>query len=122
MTTYYSKSEITAALKLMVANHLKKCIAGEEISNDFIDLIKYNYSAKYVSFNKKKLTIEIGVEDINSNGSYYPVINPYSFPLKEKENPWLDKSFKFKINDFAFYGSLLNRVKFNHDNTEIIVI
>jgi hypothetical protein len=122
MTTYYSKSEIETAMRSIVVDYVKKCIDCDEISDDFVDLIKYNFLAKYVSLNRKTHSIEIGVEDINTKGSHYPVINIFSFPLQEKENLWLDRSFKSKNNDLVFYGSLINRRKYNHKNTEVIVM
>jgi hypothetical protein len=122
MTTYYSKSEIETAMRSMVVDDVKKCIDCDEISADFIDLIKYNFLAKYVSLNRKTHSIEIGVEDKNTNGSHYPVINIFSFPLQEKENLWLDSSFKFENNDLVFYGGLINRKKYNHKNSEVIVM
>jgi len=121
MTTYYNKFEIEAAMKVIVEDYLKDCIETEELSEDFIDLIKYNFLAKYVSFNKEEKAIEIGVEDLNATYSHYPLINIFSFPI-EKSNEWLDDSFKSENCDLAFYGKLLNRKKYNYRDAEVVVV
>ncbi|WP_010232674.1 hypothetical protein, partial [Gillisia marina] len=102
MTTYYCKTEIETIMKLMVSEYLKDCIKCNRISEDFIDLIKYNFLAKYVLFNVEKNSIEIGVEDANMNSSYYPVIKKHLFLLKESGNSWLDNSFRSTSNDLVF--------------------
>tara|TARA_R100000935_G_scaffold43351_1_gene65722 strand:- start:86 stop:454 length:369 start_codon:yes stop_codon:yes gene_type:complete len=122
MTTYYNKYEIETAMKGIAADYLKNCIECEELSEDFVDLIKYNFLAKYVSLDKSKRIIEIGVEDTTALSSHYPVINIFSFPLDELENKWLDNSFKNEKEDLTFYGKLLNRKKYNHSNMEVVVL
>ncbi|CAM4262245.1 hypothetical protein [Gillisia hiemivivida] len=121
MTTYYNKFEIEDAMKVIVEDYLKDCIECEELPEDFIDLIKYNFLAKYVSFNKEEKAIEIGVEDTTVTDSHYPVIEIFSFPI-EKSNKWLDNSFKYENDDFAFYGKLLNKRKYNHSDVEVVVL
>ena len=122
MTSYYNKFEIETAMKQIVADYLKECIECEELSEDFVDLIKYNFLAKYVSLDKTKQIIEIGIEDTSVATSHYPVIKIFSFPLDEFENKWLDNSFKNEKEDLTFYGKLLNRKKYNHRNMEVVVL
>ena len=122
MTTYYSKTEIETIMKLMVSEYLKDCIKCNRISEDFIDLIKYNFLAKYVLLNVEKNSVEIGVEDAKLNSSYYPVIKKHLFLLKESGNSWLDNSFRSTSNDLVFYGRLINRKKYNYKNAEVIVM
>ena len=122
MTTYFNKSEIETSIKIIASDYLKDCINCDKIPEDFVDLIKYNFSAKYVSFNNTKKQIEIGVEDAKAQSSHYPVINVVSFPVTGKDNKWLEKSFKNQMNDLVFYGRLINRKKYNHKNAEVIVM
>lgn len=122
MTTYFNKSEIETSIKTIASDYLKDCINCDKIPEDFVDLIKYNFSAKYVSFNSTKKQIEIGVEDAKAQSSHYPVINVVSFPVTGKDNKWLEKSFKNQMNDLVFYGRLINRKKYNHKNAEVIVM
>jgi len=122
MTTYYNKFEIETAMKLIVADYLKDCIECDKLSEDFVDLIKYNFLAKYVYLDKNKRTIEIGVEEVNGDSSHYSVINVFTFPIDEFENTWLNDSFKSDNSDLVFYGKLLNRKKYQHRNTEVVVL
>lgn len=122
MTTYFNKSEIETSIKTIASDYLKDCIKYDRISEDFIDLIKYNFSAKYVSFNNRDKHIEIGVEDAKIQSSHYPVINVVSFPISGKDNKWLESSFKNQMNDLVFYGRLINRIKYSHKNAEVIVM
>jgi len=121
MTSYYNKFEIQSAMKVIVADYLKECIECEELSEDFRDLIKYNFLAKYVSFNKEQKTIEIGIEDTNTNNSHYPIIQISTFPI-ERSNKWLKDSFNYQIDDLAFYGKLLNRRKYSYRDAEVVVL
>jgi len=121
MTTYFNKSEIESSVKTIASDYLKDCLHCDMISEDFVDLLKHNFSAKFVSFNNQNKQIEIGVEDTKIP-SHYPVINVLSFPITEEDNLWLDKSFKNQMNDLIFYGNLINRKKYNHKNAEVIVI
>ena len=122
MTTYFNKSEIENSIKTIASDFLKDCIQCDKISEDFVDLIKYNFSAKYVSFNTTDKQIEIGVEDTSETYSLYPSINVISFPITDNNNAWLEKSFKSQMNDLVFYGRLINRKKYNHKNAEVIVM
>lgn len=121
MTTYFNKSEIENSIKIIASDYLKDCIQCDKISEDFVDLIKYNFSAKYVSFNNIDKQIEIGVEDTSGTYSLYPSINVVSFPVTDN-NAWLEKSFKNQMNDLVFYGRLINRKKYSHKNAEVIVM
>ncbi len=122
MTTYFNKSEIETSIKDLAALQLKECVECEKLSEDFIDLLKYNFSAKYVSFDHSKKRIEIGVEDSTEKTSHYPVINVVSYPVKKSKNKWLDNSFKNHMNDLIFYGGLINRKKYSHKNAEVVVM
>jgi hypothetical protein len=122
MTTYFNKSEIETSIKTIASDYLKDCMNWDKIPEDFVDLIKYNFSAKYVSFNNRDKQIEIGVEDANIQSSFYPVINVVSYPVTETDNKWLEESFKNKMNDLVFYGRLINRKKYNHKNAKVIVM
>lgn len=107
MASYLNSTEIRLSLKALVKEYIEECEKCERIPEDFIDLIKHNYLAKYVFYNAKKKHIEIGIEDPDAEG-HYPEIKSYKFPVK-KAVEWLDKSFKKDICDLQFYGRLLSR-------------
>lgn len=120
MTTYYKQAEIKASMKKLVDSYLEECKKCEELSPDFIDLIKYNFLAKFVCYNKSTQTIEIGIEDNSKDDEFYPQIMVYKYKLNSNKK-WLDRSFKDGINDMAFYGKLLNRSKMNQE-AEVVLI
>ena len=119
MTTYYNKSELQNSMKLMVDNYLKECKNCKELPQDFVDLIKHNFLAKFVCYNQEKNTIDVGVEN-NDSLSPYPDIQVYSYPVNSKE--WLNESFKDGKNDLDFYGRLLNRQRESAKNADVVVM
>lgn len=63
MTTYYSQEEIRESLKGLTRNFLNDCLRNNEPSENFIDLIKHNFLAKFVYYNKSDRSVEIGVDN-----------------------------------------------------------
>ncbi len=120
MTTYYKQAEIKASMKKLVNGYLDDCIKCEELSPDFIDLLKHNFLAKFVCYNKLAQTIEIGIEDNSKEEDFYPEIMVYKYKLNSNRK-WLERSFKDGSNDLAFYGKLLNRSKMNQE-AEIVLL
>jgi len=120
MTTYYKQAEIKASMKKLVDNYLNQCLQCGELCDDFIDLVKHNFLAKYVCYNKNTKTIEIGVEDNSKDDEFYPEIKVYKFPLN-KNRKWIERSFRDNMNDLMFYGKLLNRNKMNSE-AEVVLI
>lgn len=120
MTTYYKQAEIKASMKKLIDEYLEDCKRCEELSEDFIDLIKHNFLAKYVCYNKNTKTIEIGVEDTSKDDEFYPEIKVYKYPLNSNKK-WLERSFKDGKNDLTFYGRLLNRTKTDQE-AEVILL
>ncbi|MGB8703805.1 MAG: hypothetical protein WCD31_02125 [Gillisia sp.] len=119
MTTYYNKSELHHSMKLLVENYFKECTNCKELSQDFVDLIKHNFLAKFVCYNQEKNTIDIGVEN-NESLSPYPEIQVYSYPVTSKK--WLEESFKNDKCDLDFYGRLLNRQNAAAKNADVVVM
>lgn len=121
MTTYYNQNEILLTMKTLIKGYLKESLSSKKLSEDFIDLIKHNFRAKFVFYNPKKNLIEIGVEDPNSKSDSYPEINILSFPISG-ENTWLDGSLKKDKNDMAYYGKLLNRKNPFLKDAEVVLL
>lgn len=121
MTTYYNQNEILLTMRSLIKEYLKESLNRKELSEDFIDLIKHNFLAKFVYYNPKKNVIEIGVEDPNSEAGSYPEINILSYPAAGKTS-WLDESLKKDKNDMTFYGKLLNRNNGMFKDAEIVVL
>ncbi|MFO8147538.1 MAG: hypothetical protein R6U03_09140 [Gillisia sp.] len=121
MTTYYNQNEILLTMRLLMKDYLNECLSNKKLSEDFIDLIKHNFLAKFVYYNPMKNVIEIGVEDPDSKTDSYPEINIFSFPVAGKTS-WLDESLKKDKNDMTFYGKLLNRNKRLFKDAEVVVL
>lgn len=120
MTTYYNQDEIQASMKKLVKEYIQECKKCAELPEDFVDLIKHNFLAKFVCYNEKTENIEIGVEDF-SEESLYPKIKIHKFSISSKKK-WVEKSFRTERNDFDFYGRLLNRKKLNNRDADVIVM
>lgn len=119
MTTYYNQAEIKASMKKLVDVYLEECRQCKELSKDFIDLIKHNFLAKYVCYNKVNNTIEIGIEENESEDDFYPEIRVYKYPLNSNKK-WLERSFKDGKNDLDFYGRLLNRSRTDKETKVVL--
>jgi len=120
MTTYYNQEEIKIAMKGLAKNCLKDCLRDNKPSEDFINLIKHNFLAKFVYYNKLDRSVEIGVEE-SSVSSTYPEIKIFVYNLTS-EIDWLEKSFKTGKRNLEFYGKLLNRRRFFLKNAKVIII
>lgn len=107
MASYLNTNEIRVSLKQLVKQYVEECETCQELPEEFISLIKHNFLAKYVYYNKEKKQIEIGIDESYSPETY-PEIKVYKFPVK-KAAKWLDKSFRDGRSDLEFYGKLLNR-------------
>jgi len=124
MVAYYNQREIKIEMRALIQDYLKSCTNCEVLPDDFVDLIKHNFLAKYVSYNPDLHSIEIGVEETGTPSSFlaYPKIKVYQYPLNDKKNKWLDKSFKTSKTDLAFYGRLLNKRNSISKNADVIVM
>ena len=107
MASYLNTNEIRLSLRQLIKQYVEQCETCQELPEEFISLIKHNFLAKYVYFNKQKQQIEIGIDESTSEDSY-PEIKVYKFPVS-KATKWMDKSFKSDQCDLEFYGKLLNR-------------
>lgn len=122
MITYYSKFEINSSLKLILADYLRHCYEGGAMPENFKELLKHNFLAKYVVYNCEDRIIEIGIEVSDNENSTYSEIKSVSFSLEREENIWLENSFKYTANDLIFYGKLINRENYNYQNAEVVIV
>ncbi|MDT0641646.1 hypothetical protein RM553_02265 [Zunongwangia sp. F363] len=107
MASYLNKDEIAASLKVLIKQYVKDCEDCGKLSPEFINLIKHNFLAEYVVYDKEAKTVEIGIE-VSDTKSVYPEIKVYQFSLKSAED-WVAKSCKEENSDLEFYGKLLNK-------------
>lgn len=104
-------------MKKLVKGYISECKECEELPEDFVDLIKHNFLAKFVCYNNKTGNIEIGVEDFTEE-SLYPKIKIYKFSISSNKK-WVEKSFRTEKCDLDFYGRLLNRKKLNNRDMQM---
>ncbi|WP_373056624.1 hypothetical protein [Zunongwangia sp. H14] len=111
MLAYLEEGEIKESLKNLIKNYIKECEESNELSQNFIELVKHNFLAKYVYYNPEKKMVEIGINRSKSRKSY-PKIQVYNFPL-ERAPDWLGEKFKTARGDLEFYASLIKRNNFS---------
>lgn len=107
MITYYNKSELKASLNAFVERSIEEAVRTGKLSQEFITLIKHNFLAKFVFYNRENKTIEIGINESKGQG-LYPDINVYSYPVN-KASSWLKDSYTENKGDMEFYGEILNK-------------
>ena len=106
MTAYLTEYEIKTSLKTLVKQYLENCKNCHQLSDEFVELIRYTLKAKYANYNEETRTIEVGVKQENEN-SFYDDIKTYSYSLEQAE--------------LTYFGKFLNGQQ-NDINTEIRVI
>tara|TARA_B100000315_G_scaffold236503_1_gene252337 strand:+ start:56 stop:448 length:393 start_codon:yes stop_codon:yes gene_type:complete len=120
MTAYLTEYEIKTSLKTLVKQYLENCKNCHQLSDEFVELIRYTLKAKYANYNKETRTIEVGVKQENEN-SFYNDIKTYSYSLEQAEQE-LGKSFNnYSGKELTYFGKFLNGQQ-NDINTEIRVI
>lgn len=119
MASYLNTNEIRISLRQLVKQYVEECETCQELPDEFISLIKHNFLAKYVYYNKEKKQIEIGINESNSPDAY-PEIKVYKTPVN-KAVKWLDSSFRARQNDLEFYGKLLNRNEI-FDSSDVVLM
>lgn len=105
MTTYQSRSQIHNELRQMLPHQIEECKECDEMPKTLAQLIKHNFQAKFVCYDKKKKMIEVGVEESETTDSY-PEINVLKFRLEELGTQ-IGKTFRNNDHDLKFYGKIL---------------
>ena len=120
MAIFLKPGEIKSSLSALVNYYIQECNTTGQIPLEFIELIKHNFLAKYVYFNKKDNTIEVGVNESKHRTELYPDIKIYSFPL-DQTTGWLEESFKSGKADLEFYGKLIN-ANSSFESMDVVVV
>lgn len=105
MTSYQSRNQIRAELQRMLPYQIEECRECDELPSVLRDLIQHNFKASFVCYNRKTGSIEVGVEEQESQNSY-PEITVHKFGLDEAVSK-LNKSFRSSDHDLKFYGRIL---------------
>lgn len=121
MSIYFKSKEMENSFKALVNLYVQECKRNGEIPESFAELIKHNFLAKYVFYNKTEKSIEIGINESKFRSRTYPQIKEYSYPVDEAK-AWLFDSFKDGKGDLEFYGSLINNNSRFTPNKHVVVI
>lgn len=105
MISYQSKNDIQNQVRNLLPYQVEECRKCDELPKALSELIKHNYQAAFVCYDKKSNCIEIGVEE-EEDVTAYPEIKVHRIPL-EKAVSQLGKSLRNSDPDLKFYGRLL---------------
>lgn len=109
MAAYFNSNQLRTSLQELVKTYIAECKECNVLSQDCIDLLRHNFLAEFVIYNRSDNSIEIGMnksEDFDG----YPEIEIYTFPLEDIGKK-VDYSFKNNNEDLEFYGKLIGRRK-----------
>lgn len=105
MTSYQSRNQIQSELQKMLPYQIQECRKCDELPRVLEELIKHNFQATFVCYDKKSNTIEVGVEEQEAINSY-PDITVHKFRLEEAVSQ-LKNTFRNSDQDLKFYGKIL---------------
>ena len=105
MTLYKNKNQIQNELGQMLPSQIEECKECDELPPTLHELIMHNFQAKFVCYDKKTNTIEVGVEQQESENAY-PQITVHKFRLEDTLKQ-LKMTFRTHDQDLKFYGKLL---------------
>ncbi|SDR73582.1 hypothetical protein [Christiangramia echinicola] len=119
MAAYFNSNQLRSSLQELAKMYISECKECETLSQDCMDLLKHNFLAEYVVYNKSEDCIEIGVSTSDKFDGY-PEIKVYKFPLDEIGKK-VDHSFKNNNEDLEFYGKLIGRRKGIGSNSVVLM-
>lgn len=105
MISYQSKTDIQNQVLNLLPYQIEECRECDKLPEALEELIKHNYQATFVCYDKNSDCIEVGIENEKEN-SPYPEIKVQKIPLR-KAVAQLGKTFKTSDSDLRFYGKLL---------------
>ena len=105
MVSYQSKNEIQNQVRNLLPYQIKECRDCDELPKALAEIIKHNYQAAFVCYDKKSNCIEVGIEK-EEEITAYPEITVHKIPLKQAVSQ-LSESLRTDDLDLKFYGKLL---------------
>ena len=105
MTSYQSRNEIQKHLINLLPHQIEECKECDELPQALEQLIRHNYQAAFVCYDKQNSCIEVGVEQ-QEEVDAYPEITVHKIPLDKVVNR-LKKTFRNSDVDLKFYGKIL---------------
>lgn len=119
MAAYFNSNQLRSSLQELVKQFVSECQQCNELSRDCMELLRHNFAAEFVMYDKKNGNIEIGI-DKSDDFTGYPEIEVYSFSLDEIGKK-VDHSFKNNSEDLEFYGKLIGKRKGIGSNSVVLM-
>ena len=119
MAAYFNSNQLRSSLQELVKMYILECKECETLSQDCMDLLKHNFLADFVVYNKAEDSIEIGISKSDKFDGY-PEIKVYKFPLEDIGKK-VEHSFKNNNEDLEFYGRLIGRRKGIGSNSVVLM-
>ena len=120
MTSYQSKNMIHEKLGELIPEKVAECQKCDELPPTLEQLILHNFQAKYVCYNKKNATVEVGIEEMEATDSY-PKIKTHTFRLEQAVS-WLGKTLRKEEQDLKFYGRLIAQNGTSQRIDEVVLV
>ena len=119
MAAYFNSTQLRLSLKEVVEDYITECKDCGNLNQDCIDLLRHNYLADFVVYNKETKFIEVGINK-NELSEAYPDIEVYTFPIEQALNK-IDHSFRNNSEDLEFYAKLIGRRKGIGSNSVVVL-
>ena len=120
MTSYQSKELIHEKLGEMIPEKVAECQKCDELPPTLEELILHNFQAKFVCYNKKSGTVEVGIEEQEAADTY-PKIKTRTFRLEQAVS-WLGKTFRKEEQDLKFYARLIAQNGTSRPIDEVVLV
>lgn len=105
MISYQNRNEIPLKLQQVLPQHIEECRECDALTPALENIIKHNFQASFVCYDKESMTIEVGVKQQAETDSY-PEILVQKFKLDEAISR-LKNTFKNSDADLRFYAKIL---------------
>lgn len=120
MISYQSKTDIQNQVLNLLPYQIEECRECDKLPASLEELIKHNYQATFVCYDKKSNSIEVGVESEEEN-SPYPEIKVHKIPLG-KAVAHLRKTLRSGDSDLKFYGKILAGYGTSNRIEEVVLV
>ena len=120
MTSYQSKTQIEHELQRILPQQIEECRSCDELPQSLEALIKHNFQATFVCYDKRSRTIEVGIEQ-EEEVDAYPDITVHKFKLDEVISQ-IKNTFKKADQDLKFYGKLLAGYGSTNQIDEVVLV
>lgn len=120
MISYQSKTDIQNQVLNLLPHQIEECRECDQLPASLEEIIRHNYQATFVCYDKQSNSIEVGVENDEEN-SPYPEIKVYKIPLA-KAVARIKKTFRTTDADLKFYGKILAGYGYSSKIEDVVLV